>query len=133
MIRRPPRSTLFPYTTLFRSERYKVMDTLITALPRLLTQRPELQLVFAGAGDDRGWLQDLAEQNGVNRHVHFLTGLSYSQIPACYSACDVFALPSPAEGFGLVDLEAMACGRPVIGGLHGGAPDGLQDGVTGYL
>jgi len=115
------------------TERYKGMDTLITALPRLLTQRPELQLVFAGAGDDRGWLQDLAEQNGVNRHVHFLTGLSYSQIAACYSACDVFALPSRGEGFGVVYLEAMACGKPVIGGLHGGAPEVIQDGVTGYL
>src|SRR5258707_9454264 len=55
------------------SERYKGMDTLITALPRLLTQRPELQLVLAGAGDDRTWLEELAEQSGVNRHVHFLS------------------------------------------------------------
>jgi phosphatidylinositol alpha-1,6-mannosyltransferase len=109
------------------------MDTLITALPRLLTQRPEVQLVLAGAGDDRAWLQDLAEQNGVNRHVHFLEGLSYSELAACYAACEVFALPSEGEGFGLVYLEAMACGKPVIGGLHGGAPEVIQDGVTGYL
>ncbi len=115
------------------AERYKGMDTLITALPRLLTQRPEVQLLFAGAGDDRAWLEDLAEQNGVNRHVHFLTGLSYSELAACYSACEIFALPSRGEGFGLVYLEAMACGKPVIGGLHGGAPEVIQDGVTGYL
>jgi phosphatidyl-myo-inositol dimannoside synthase len=115
------------------AERYKGMDTLITALPRLLTQRPEVQLLFAGAGDDRAWLEDLAEQNGVNRHVHFLTGLSYSELAACYSACEIFALPSRSEGFGLVYLEAMACGKPVIGGLHGGAPEVIQDGVTGYL
>ena len=115
------------------TERYKGMDTLITALPRLLTQRPEVQLVFAGAGDDRAWLEDLAEQNGVNRHVHFLAGLSYSELAACYSACEIFALPSRGEGFGLVYLEAMACGKPVIGGAHGGAPEIVQDGVTGYL
>jgi glycosyltransferase involved in cell wall biosynthesis len=115
------------------TERYKGMDTLITALPRLLTQRPEVQLVFAGAGDDRGWLEDLAEQNGVNRHVHFLTGLNYSELAACYSACEIFALPSKGEGFGLVYLEAMACGKPVIGGAHGGAPELIEDGVTGYL
>jgi phosphatidyl-myo-inositol dimannoside synthase len=115
------------------TERYKGMDTLITALPRLLTQRPEVQLLLAGAGDDRGWLEDLAEQNGVNRHVHFLTGLSYSELAACYAACEIFALPSRGEGFGLVYLEAMACGKPVIGGLHGGAPEVIQDGVTGYL
>jgi len=115
------------------TERYKGMDTLITALPRLLTQRPEVQLVLAGAGDDRAWLEELAEQNGVNRHVHFLTGLSYSELAACYSACEIFALPSRGEGFGLVYLEAMACGKPVIGGLHGGAPEVIDDGKTGYL
>ena len=115
------------------TERYKGMDTLITALPRLLTQRPEVQLALVGAGDDRAWLEDLAEQTGVNRHVHFLTGLTYSEIAACYAACEIFALPSRGEGFGLVYLEAMACGKPIIGGLHGGAPEVIQDGVTGYL
>jgi phosphatidylinositol alpha-1,6-mannosyltransferase len=115
------------------TERYKGMDTLITALPRLLTRWPELQLVLAGAGDDRGWLEDLAEKNGVYRHVHFLSGLSSSELAACYAACEIFALPSRGEGFGLVYLEAMAKGKPVIGGSHGGAPEVIQDGVTGYL
>ncbi len=115
------------------TERYKGMDTLITALPRLLPRWPELELVLAGAGDDRGWLEDLAEKNGVYRHVHFLSGLSTSELAACYAACEIFALPSSGEGFGIVYLEAMAKGKPVIGGLHGGAPEVIQDGVTGYL
>jgi phosphatidylinositol alpha-1,6-mannosyltransferase len=115
------------------SERYKGMDTLITALPRLLARWPELQLLAVGDGDDRAWLEDLAEKNGVNRHVHFLTGLSFEELTACYKACEMFALPSRGEGFGLVYLEAMAHGKPVIGGAHGGAPEVIQDGVTGYL
>ncbi len=115
------------------SERYKGMDTLITALPKLLTRWPELQLVAVGDGDDRNWLEDLAEECGVNMHVHFLSGLSYAQLAACYSACEIFALPSRGEGFGLVYLEAMACGKPVIGGAHGGAPEVIEDGKTGYL
>ena len=114
-------------------ERYKGMDTLITALPRLLPRWPELQLVAVGEGDDRAWLEDLAEKNGVRRHVHFLSGLSYADLAACYSACEIFALPSRGEGFGLVYLEAMARGKPVIGGAHGGAPEVIEDGVTGYL
>jgi phosphatidyl-myo-inositol dimannoside synthase len=118
---------------LLASERYKGMDTLITALPRLLTRWPELQLAIAGQGDDRPWLEELAEKNGVNRHVHFLSGLSYPEIAACYNACEIFALPSRGEGFGLVYLEAMACGKPVIGGAHGGAPEVIEDGATGYL
>jgi len=115
------------------AERYKGMDTLITALPRLLTTWPELQLVLAGSGDDRAWLEDFAEKNGVERHVHFLGELSNAELAACYTACEIFALPSRGEGFGLVYLEAMACGKPVIGGTHGGAPELIQDGVTGYL
>lgn len=115
------------------AERYKGMDTLITALPRLLTRWPDLHLVFAGTGNDRAWLEDLAEKNGIHRHVHFLSGLSTSELAACYSACEIFALPSRGEGFGLVYLEAMAKGKPVIGGAHGGAPEVIEDGVTGYL
>jgi phosphatidylinositol alpha-1,6-mannosyltransferase len=115
------------------AERYKGMDTLITALPRLLTRWPEVQLVLVGTGDDRAWLEDLMEKNGVHRHVHFLGGLSYSELAACYRACEIFALPSLGEGFGLVYLEAMACGKPVVGGSHGGAPEIIEDGVTGYL
>jgi phosphatidylinositol alpha-1,6-mannosyltransferase len=115
------------------SERYKGMDTLITALPRLLTRWPALQLVLAGEGDDRAWLEDLAQRNGVTLHVHFVSKLSYAELASCYAACDVFALPSSGEGFGLVYLEAMAFGKPVIGGAHGGAPEVIQDGLTGYL
>ncbi len=115
------------------SERYKGMDTLIMALPRLLPRWPELQIVAVGEGDDRAWLEDLADEHGVLRHVHFMSGLSYEEIAGCYSGCEIFALPSSGEGFGLVYLEAMARGKPVIGGAHGGAPEVIQDGVTGYL
>jgi phosphatidylinositol alpha-1,6-mannosyltransferase len=117
----------------FADERYKGMDTLITALPRLLTEWPDLQLVAVGEGDDQVWLEQIADGRGVLRHVHFLSGLTYPEIAACYQACDIFALPSRGEGFGLVYLEAMACGKPVIGGAHGGAPEVIDDGKTGYL
>jgi phosphatidylinositol alpha-1,6-mannosyltransferase len=114
-------------------ERYKGMDTLITALPRLLMEWPDVQLVAVGEGDDQEWLEQIADGRGVLRHVHFLSGLTYPEIAACYQACEIFALPSRGEGFGLVYLEAMACGKPVIGGAHGGAPEVIDDGKTGYL
>jgi glycosyltransferase involved in cell wall biosynthesis len=115
------------------NERYKGMDTLISALPRLLHEWTDLQLVAVGEGDDQAWLEQLAEGCGVRRHVHFFSGLTYSELAACYSACEIFALPSSGEGFGLVYLEAMARGKPVIGGSHGGAPEVIDDGRTGYL
>jgi phosphatidyl-myo-inositol dimannoside synthase len=115
------------------TERYKGMDTLIQALPRLLLRWPDIQLVLAGTGDDREWLANIARDSGVQRHVHFLRDLTYGELSACYAAAELFALPSRGEGFGFVYLEAMARGKPVIGGAHGGAPEVIQDGVTGYL
>jgi phosphatidyl-myo-inositol dimannoside synthase len=115
------------------TERYKGMDTLIQAMPRLLLRWPDLQLVLIGTGNDQQWLVNLARDSGVQRHVHFLSGISYAEISACYAAAELFALPSRGEGFGLVYLEAMARGKPVIGGAHGGAPEVVQDGVTGYV
>lgn len=115
------------------NERYKGMDTLILALPRLLQHWPDLQLVIVGTGDDREWLENIARDSGVQRHVHFLTGLNYAELSATYAAAEIFALPSRGEGFGFVYLEAMAHGKPVIGGAHGGAPEVIQDGVTGYV
>jgi glycosyltransferase involved in cell wall biosynthesis len=114
-------------------ERYKGMDTLIKALPHVLLRWPDIQLVLVGSGEDRDWLVDVARNSGVQRHVRFLSGISYGELSACYEACELFALPSRGEGFGFVYLEAMARGKPVIGGGHGGAPEVIEDGVTGYL
>jgi phosphatidylinositol alpha-1,6-mannosyltransferase len=115
------------------TERYKGMDTLIKALPRLLLRWPDVQLALVGSGDDREWLENIARDSGVQLHVRFLSGLTYGELSACYAASELFALPSRGEGFGFVYLEAMARGKPVIGGAHGGAPEVIQDGVTGYL
>jgi phosphatidyl-myo-inositol dimannoside synthase len=115
------------------NERYKGMDTLIKSMPRLVMRWPEVQLVIAGTGDDQEWLVNIARDRGVRNRVHFLTGLSYEELSACYAAAEIFALPSSGEGFGFVYLEAMAREKPVIGGAHGGAPEVIRDGVTGYL
>jgi phosphatidyl-myo-inositol dimannoside synthase len=115
------------------NERYKGMDTLIQAMPRLLLRWPDVQLVMAGSGDDKEWLVNQARDSGVQRHIHFLSDLTSIELSACYSAAELFALPSRGEGFGFVYLEAMARAKPVIGGAHGGAPEIIQDGVTGYL
>ncbi len=115
------------------AERYKGADTLIAALPRVLKSSPDASLVLVGDGEDRPRLEHLAGNLGVSEHAHFLHGLTSEQLFACYANCDVFALPSRGEGFGLVFLEAMACAKPVIGGAHGGIPDIVEDGVTGLL
>jgi len=137
----PPRPAAFPQgariiLTVGRwdpAERYKGADTLISALPRVLQTVPDATLMLVGDGGDRPRLEHLARDSGVADHIHFLFGLSQEELFACYAHCDVFALPSRAEGFGLVFLEAMANSKPVIGGAHGGTPDVIEDGVSGLL
>lgn len=114
-------------------EAYKGVDHLIMVLPRLLEAVPDLHLVAIGSGSDVPRLQRLAQESGVAPHVHFLRSLPHEELASAYDSCDVFALPSRGEGFGLVFLEAMAHGKPVVGGAHGGTPDIIEDGATGYL
>jgi glycosyltransferase involved in cell wall biosynthesis len=115
------------------AERYKGADTLISALSHILQKVPDAHLVLVGDGADRPRLEQLARDLGVFERTRFLPGLTQDELFACYAACTVFALPSRGEGFGLVFLEAMAHGKPVIGGAHGGTPDVIEDGVTGLL
>jgi len=115
------------------NERYKGLDHLIQALPELQRQVRNVYLVAVGDGDDRPRLEALARETGVADSVIFLRGLSRPDLVACFARCDVFALPSAGEGFGYVFVEAMALGKPTIGGAHGGTPDIIQDGDTGYL
>jgi phosphatidyl-myo-inositol dimannoside synthase len=115
------------------AERYKGADTLISALPRVLQKSPDTFLVLVGDGQDCPRLEQLAHDLGVSERTRFLRGLTQDELFACYANCDVFALPSRGEGFGLVFLEAMAHGKPVIGGAHGGVLDVIEDGVTGRL
>jgi glycosyltransferase involved in cell wall biosynthesis len=138
---RPPRPPVFPerariILTVGRwdpAERYKGADTLISALPRILPVVPDAVLVLVGDGEDRPRLEQLAREHGVADRTRFLCGLTQEELFAFYAHCDVFALPSSGEGFGLVFLEAMAHGKPVIGGAHGGILDVIEDGVTGLL
>jgi glycosyltransferase involved in cell wall biosynthesis len=115
------------------AERYKGADTLIATLPRVLQTVPDASLVLIGGGNDRPRLEQLAHERGLSGRAIFLQGLTPEELFAAYGACDVFALPSSGEGFGLVFLEAMARGKPVIGGAHGGTPDVIEDTVTGFL
>jgi len=115
------------------NEQYKGVDNLIRVLPCLLKMEPDLHLVAVGEGDDRPRLERLAQQLGVVQRVHFLNCVPKNELAACYAHCDIFALPSGGEGFGLVFLEAMAFEKPVVGGAHGGALDLIENGVTGFL
>lgn len=115
------------------NERYKGADLLIHAVSELTREFPDLHLVFVGTGDDLPRLQEVARATTSPDNIHFISNLSRHELAACYASCDIFALPSTGEGFGLVFLEAMAFHKPVIGTGSGGIPDIVENGVTGIL
>lgn len=108
---------------------YKGFDVLLEAL-----QHTDAYLILGGDGPLRGMLQAQAQQLGFADRVWFSGRLSAADMAACYQACDVFCLPSvtPNEAFGLVQLEAMACGKPVIcTHLNNGVNAVNPHGITG--
>ncbi|NIP36006.1 MAG: glycosyltransferase [Thermoplasmata archaeon] len=112
----------------------KRMEFVIEAMPELLKAHPDLQLVIAGPDDGVGekW-RELASELGVADQVRFEGFLSEEDKTAAYCDADVFVLPSEWEAFGIVLLESMACRTPCICADRGGAPEVLEDGVTGYV
>ncbi len=119
----------------------KGQDTVIRLLPRIAAIVPDVVYWIAGEGveTERQRLRDLAAAAGVADRVHFLGAVPDEGLPALYAACDVFVmlnrpmLDGDVEGFGIVFLEANACGKPVVGGRSGGAVEAVRDGQTGFL
>lgn len=113
-------------------DRYKGFDTLIEALPRVRREFPLAHLRIVGTGDDLPRLRELAARVGVAAAVHFLGRLDDDALRSEYAAAELFALPSRAEGFGLVYLEAMVHGKPCLAARAGAAPEVVTD-ATGAL
>ena len=122
--------------TLCRLVRRKGIDTVLRALPEVAKAVPDVRYLVAGNGPDRERLDQVVREVDMYRRVKFLGRVE--DVAACMSAADVFAMPARSdppdvEGFGLVFLEANACGRPVIGARAGGVPDAIIPGETGLL
>jgi glycosyltransferase involved in cell wall biosynthesis len=127
------RPILLSVARLDASEGYKGVDRVIEALPAMARRFPDVLYVVIGDGDDRPRLDRLAAECGVADRVRFLGRVAETTLVDYYRWCDVFVLPSSGEGFGLVYLEAMTCGKPVIGGNHAGSVEVIEDGVCGFL
>jgi phosphatidyl-myo-inositol dimannoside synthase len=92
-----------------------------------------VQYVVAGSGDDRAFLERVAARFGVSDRVHFTGAVSDSELVMLYRECSAFVLPSSKEGFGIVFLEAMFFGAPVIAAAEKGALDVVHHDETGLL
>jgi phosphatidylinositol alpha-1,6-mannosyltransferase len=127
------KKVLMTVSRLSSLERYKGHDRVIRTLPRVLKQRPDTIYLIVGDGDDRPRLESLAVECGVTKNVLFTGSVPPEELPDYFRLADVFVMPSVAEGFGIVFLEAMATGIPVISGSGDGSRDALGDGALGTL
>ena len=116
----------------------KGMDTLVEAAARLAPLHPDLTVAIAGAGRDRGRLDRLVARSGAP--VRLLGRVDDDRLPSLYACADVFAMLCrrrwgglEQEGFGIVFLEAAACGVPQVAGDSGGASEAVVDGQTGFV
>ncbi|MFG6106414.1 glycosyltransferase family 4 protein [Leptothoe sp. EHU-05/26/07-4] len=122
---------LMTVARLWRGDPYKGVDVTIRALPAIANVYPNVKYLVIGRGDDQPRLAQLANDLGVADRVVFAGFVPNEELVEHYRLADVYVMPSQ-EGFGIVYLEAMACGIPVISGDDDGSADPLQDGRLGW-
>jgi glycosyltransferase involved in cell wall biosynthesis len=122
---------LLTVARLWSGDIYKGVDVTIRALPTIAHQFPDVKYLVIGRGDDQPRLAKLAEDLGVADRVIFAGFVPTADLMAHYRLADAYIMPSQ-EGFGIVYLEAMACGIPVLSGDADGSADPLQDGELGW-
>ena len=117
----------------------KGLDTLLDALAQVRASGRRVQLLVVGGDADEpvngheAHLRRRIAAHGLEQTVRFIPAQPQNVLPAYYAAADVSLLPSYYESFGMVALEAMACGSPVIASRVGGLTTTVRDGVTGFL
>jgi glycosyltransferase involved in cell wall biosynthesis len=122
---------LMTVARLWSGDIYKGVDVTIRALPQIAQVFPEVKYLVIGRGDDQPRLAKLAAYLGVSDRVVFAGFVATEELMEHYRLADAYIMPSQ-EGFGIVYLEAMACGVPVLSGDDDGSADPLQDGKLGW-
>lgn len=117
-----------------RLSAFKGTDRLIRVLPQVRHRTGrDVVLLLVGRNVEKGYLDWLVRELGVEAYVHFTGPLPERDVHLAYAASDVFALPSKYESFGFVFLEAMAYGVPIVGVRTGGVPELIRPGENGFL
>ncbi|MDX1530402.1 MAG: glycosyltransferase family 4 protein [Rhodothermales bacterium] len=114
-------------------ERYKGVDEVLEVLGDLVREDPDLRYLVVGDGDDRPRLEQKAEGLGVRDLVTFAGYVPEDEKADHYRLADAFVMPSRGEGFGIVYLEAMACGIPVVASSADASREAVRDGALGHV
>lgn len=120
-----------------RLARRKGFDQVIRSIPYLVDRSIDVHYAIIGIGEDLDYLEELAEKLGISDRVHLLGHVDPDELPLWYNVADVFAMPNrevngDTEGFGMVYIEAAACGVPSVAGNAGGTGSAVIHGETGY-
>lgn len=118
---------------LAEQEMYKGYDQVLRALPSLIPDFPDVRYFIVGGGGDISRVRKLISTLGLEKNVVLTGRVPTEELVDYYRLADLFIMPSKGEGFGIVYLEALACGKPVIAGNQDGSRDPLLDGRLGYL
>jgi glycosyltransferase involved in cell wall biosynthesis len=111
----------------------KGLRTLYAAFRMLAAERPDVELMLVGDGSLRGWLEQRRASDGLESRIHLPGSVPHDQVGAVLAECSVLCLPSVGEPYGMVILEAMASGRPVVAVDRGGPAHLVDHGQGGYL
>ncbi|MGH9967616.1 MAG: glycosyltransferase family 4 protein [Pyrinomonadaceae bacterium] len=115
------------------TQQYKGVDKVLEVLPEVAKRTEDVQYTVVGGGTDLERHKKMAQELGVSERVHFLGFVDDETLQSCYRECHLFVMPSAGEGFGFVFLEAMKHGKAIVAANSGGAPEVIQDGLTGCL
>jgi asparagine synthase (glutamine-hydrolysing) len=127
------RTVIMTLGRLASEERYKGFDEIIEVLPKLSGRIPGIAYLICGDGPDRARLQEKATELGVGDRVKFTGFVDESRKADYYRLADAYVMPSRGEGFGIVFLEALASGLPVMGSSLDGSREALLEGKLGEL
>lgn len=130
---KPEQPVILTVTRLSSEDGYKGYDQILQALPEIRRQLPDVHYILVGKGNDRPRIEQLVAQLHLQDCVTLAGFIPDNEIGDHYNLCNVFAMPSKGEGFGIVYLEALACGKPTLGGNQDGAIDALCNGTLGAL
>jgi len=130
---RPNQPIILTISRLASAERYKGYDQILRALAQVRERFPDVRYILGGRGPDRGRVESLVRELGIAENVILAGYVPDHELRSHYNLCDVFAMPSKGEGFGIVFLEAMACGKPVVAGNKDGSVDAILNGQIGAL
>jgi glycosyltransferase involved in cell wall biosynthesis len=130
---KPDEQVVLTVARLDAREAYKGYDRVVQALPSIRKTCGPVRYILAGKGDDEVRVQSLARQLSVEDAVTFAGFVADDELADHYRLADAFAMPSTGEGFGIVFLEALACGTPVLAGNRDGSVDAVDKGRLGRL